>query len=177
MHQVHLNCPVIFFVRLKKKGVSSARKGELRDEVTRCVHVHLCLHVRKYLCKFKIKEEDFRDILNCCVCVPIYADQFNCICLYMHLCECTYAYVSISGSLLQWICVRVGDGGPLSSICWIVTSPPNHLASDSTRSQLASRSILMSRTRRLLQGAIVEGANLCFFQGAQHQALQTSQHG
>lgn len=44
-----------------------------------------------------------------------------------------------------------------------LTSPANHLASDSTRSQLASRSILMLRTRRLLQGAAAEGAKLCFF--------------
>lgn len=57
------------------------------------MHVHLCLHIHKYLCKFKIKEDDFRDILNCIyVCVPIYTNQFNCICLYMHLCACTYVH-------------------------------------------------------------------------------------
>lgn len=143
------------------------------------VHLHLFLHIHKCVCKFKIKE-DFRDIRNWCVIVFLFlflsteliASACTCI-----LCTCTDAYVSISGGLLHWICVRVGDGGPLSSICWIVTSPPNHLASDSTCSQLASRSILMLRTRRLLQGAVVKGANLCFFQGTQHQAFQISQHG
>lgn len=123
---------------------------------------------------------------NCIWCVLVKVYQFLwcvCVCVCVTckcICElavCTEAYMPVSGSLLQWIRVSAGDGGPLSSICWTVTSPPNHLASDSMRLQLGSRSILMLRTRRLLQGAIVQGANLCVFQGTQHKAPQTSQHG